>query len=809
MGDVINSSSGKINNNGTLKIHGDIQTKYDDYSYAIKLISKEDSVFEVDGNVGQYALILGDTINGEVSFNGGGYFATHYDGKYNMPSATGKLEFNVPAGKTMKEYNGRIALTQEEGTGHFELTNDGTDYKVAATGGGDLTISGFTFATDSKVDLNNVKLNDSNTTWKVNGRLCIAGNITVGSSGKLLFGNSGVLELCGKIKQTISYANCLSYPFNNLEITNTSDEGVEFSNNIKVTSLFNHNQNNNFTLYNKGKSSSFADSDGDGAIDSEDFEPTNDKFKGTKLTISEIPDQNLEEGVSCTPEIKVTREDGKNLREGIDYEVSYQNNSGIGEAVVKVTGLQIYKNSDPVERKFNILCETHQYEKTTIEPTCSEDGKDKYTCKLCKYSYEEPIPAIGHSWADDYTVDVDPACTKTGLKSIHCSKCEDITDEQIIEALGHEWDGGTVTKENSCTEEGNLEYRCMRNGCDATYESAINQADHLWRDEYTVDKEPTCIEVGLKSIHCRDCNAVKDIKNIAALGHTWEDDYTIDVKPTCTETGLKSIHCHDCNEVKDVQSIDTLGHTWKDSYTVDKEPTCTGEGSKSIHCSACNETKDVRTITALGHEYESETSKATISTNGSVVTKCSVCGDVKDTTTIYYPKTMRLQATTYTYSGGVKTPAVSIVDANGNAVSSDNYSVAYASGRKSVGKYKVTVTFKGDKYSGSKYTYFYINPKGTSISKVSGAKKAFTVKWKKQSAKMATSTITGYQVRYSTSSKMTSTKTKTVKGYKYTSKKITKLSAKKKYYVQIRTYKTVSGKTYYSSWSSVKSVKTK
>ncbi|MGN0659793.1 MAG: fibronectin type III domain-containing protein, partial [Emergencia sp.] len=97
----------------------------------------------------------------------------------------------------------------------------------------------------------------------------------------------------------------------------------------------------------------------------------------------------------------------------------------------------------------------------------------------------------------------------------------------------------------------------------------------------------------------------------------------------------------------------------------------------------------------------------------------------------------------------------------------------------------------------------------TSISKVSGAKKAFTVKWKKQSSKMAVSTITGYQIRYSTSSKMTNARTKTVKGYKSTSKKITGLSAGKKYYVQVRTYKTVNGKTYYSSWSSVKSVKTK
>ena len=214
-------------------------------------------------------------------------------------------------------------------------------------------------------------------------------------------------------------------------------------------------------------------------------------------------------------------------------------------------------------------------------------------------------------------------------------------------------------------------------------------------------------------------------------------------------------------------------------------------------------------IVAIGHEYESETTKATTSENGSVATKCSGCGDVKSSETIYYPKTMKLSTTNYTYSGGTKTPTVSIIDANGNTVSSANYNVSYASGRKNVGSYKVTVTFKGDKYSGSKYTYFYINPKGTSISKVSGAKKAFTVKWKKQSSKMTTTTITGYQIRYSTSSKMTSPKYKTVKGYKSTSKKITKLSAKKKYYVQVRTYKTVSGKTYYSSWSSVKSVKTK
>ena len=43
----------------------------------------------------------------------------------------------------------------------------------------------------------------------------------------------------------------------------------------------------------------------------------------------------------------------------------------------------------------------------------------------------------------------------------------------------------------------------------------------------------------------------------------------------------------------------------------------------------------------------------------------------------------------------------------------------------------------------------------------------------------------------------------------YVNSLIKKLKAKKKYYVQVRTYKTVSGKKYYSKWSKKKTVKTK
>ena len=211
------------------------------------------------------------------------------------------------------------------------------------------------------------------------------------------------------------------------------------------------------------------------------------------------------------------------------------------------------------------------------------------------------------------------------------------------------------------------------------------------------------------------------------------------------------------------------------------------------------------------HDGKATTTKATANADGKIVKTCTVCNETYETTVIPKVSAIKFQPTDYTYNGRVNTPSVQVVDAGGNTIPSNHYTVSFASGRKNVGSYKVTVTFKNssDKYSGSMDEYFNINPKGTSISKVSGAKKAFTVKWKKQSKKMAKSKIKGYQIRYSTSSKMTKVKIKNVKGYKKTSMKITRLKAKKKYYVQVRTYMIVNGKSYYSAWSKVKSVKTK
>jgi hypothetical protein len=83
----------------------------------------------------------------------------------------------------------------------------------------------------------------------------------------------------------------------------------------------------------------------------------------------------------------------------------------------------------------------------------------------------------------------------------------------------------------------------------------------------------------------------------------------------------------------------------------------------------------------------------------------------------------------------------------------------------------------------------------------------------KGSLRLSWSTVydaSGYQVRYATKKAMKSgVVTKTIKGQSKSKKTIKNLSRKKKYYVQIRAYKTSGAKTVYSSWSSKMTLKTR
>lgn len=109
-------------------------------------------------------------------------------------------------------------------------------------------------------------------------------------------------------------------------------------------------------------------------------------------------------------------------------------------------------------------------------------------------------------------------------------------------------------------------------------------------------------------------------------------------------------------------------------------------------------------------------------------------------------------------------------------------------------------------YCTTKVTYS-ASVTSTSLSKVIAKDNAFKAVWYTRKY------VSGYQIQYSTKSSMSNAKAVKISGKNSSSKTVKSLKNKKKYYVRVRTYRTVkvngSNKTYYSKWSSKKTVTTK
>ena len=273
---------------------------------------------------------------------------------------------------------------------------------------------------------------------------------------------------------------------------------------------------------------------------------------------------------------------------------------------------------------------------------------------------------------------------------------------------------------------------------------------------------------------------------------------------TCTTTGIKTFTCSKCGN-QYTQTIAALGHDYLGSVT--KAATCTEKGVKTFKCSRCtsNYTQD---IAALGHDIKTKVGEyakvyQTGSSSGYTVDYCTRCDYQKINHSAFMCVDSIYIRPINTYTGKVITPSIRVALLEGGDLKEGkDYTLKYATGRKNIGKYAVKVTFKGN-YQGSRTVYFKIVPKGTTLSKLTAGKKAFTAKWKKLGG------ITGYQIQYCTNAYFTGAKTVTVKGATAASKTIKNLKAKQVYYVRIRTYKTISKANYFSTWSKTYKVKTK
>lgn len=208
--------------------------------------------------------------------------------------------------------------------------------------------------------------------------------------------------------------------------------------------------------------------------------------------------------------------------------------------------------------------------------------------------------------------------------------------------------------------------------------------------------------------------------------------------------------------------------------------------------------------------YETITTPASTSKDGSIVVKCSNCGDVKSTTTIAKIKSIALNKTSFTENGKVQKATVVAKDSANKTIAASNYTVSYSnSNSKKPGTYTATVKFNGKNYTGTKKLTYKINAKAPAKTtvKLSKAKKtSLKASWSK------VANATSYEVQYGTSKSFKGAKTVKVSS-KSSSTVLTKLKKNKKYYVRVRAVRTVKvdnkNTTLRASWSSAKNLKTK
>lgn len=191
---------------------------------------------------------------------------------------------------------------------------------------------------------------------------------------------------------------------------------------------------------------------------------------------------------------------------------------------------------------------------------------------------------------------------------------------------------------------------------------------------------------------------------------------------------------------------------------------------------------------------------------GTILHKCNYGCTTTEPEMIEPIKKVVVSPVSYVYNGKARTPGVTVYNrVDDKLKKGTDYSVVY-SNTKNVGTGEVKITFKG-RYTGKKIVKITINPKGTQIKSAVGQKKArILLKWNKQ-----TTQTTGYKIEVSTTKKFTDKTTKkyTIKNNKTASAYLSGFKGGKTYYIRMRTYKTVNGKTYYSSYSKVATAKTK
>ena len=321
--------------------------------------------------------------------------------------------------------------------------------------------------------------------------------------------------------------------------------------------------------------------------------------------------------------VKTTERNDKAVSETEVYEVGLDHNWNDWETVTEPTcteeGLErrTCKDCDAEETRA-IPALGHDYEVEVVPPTCTVDGYTEHTCKVCGYSFRDQYTkAAGHK--TELRNQKEATCSEAGYTGdLVCTICGEIVERgQIIPALEHEWGAWTEIQKPDCTHAGREERTCSV--CGEKETRPIPATGHNYVDTVV---PPTCTTDGYTLHTCKICGYNYRDNYVPSLGHDFQPVVT---DPTCTEMGYTTYTCSRCGNAYVADMVPALGHKWGD-WVVIQEPDCDNEGVEERTCSVCGE-KETRPIPVTAHNYVDTVVPPTCTEKGYTTRTCDHCGD--------------------------------------------------------------------------------------------------------------------------------------------------------------------------------------